>query len=689
MPSTTITLSSGVSYAPYGTLTVTEAATSSANNNSTASAVLVLHRPYAIQSTATKTASMTINGTTYNWSGTIGGSGDLTLLSRTITIPHDSDGSKTINISATIQLAITWGGTYIDSISNSGTLKLTKLDRYPSASCSLKSKTETTLTVNWSSDSTITKVEYSRNGGSSYTTYSTNANAKSGSFTISGLSANTSYSVRVRLTSKTSSLATASSTVSMTTYAYPYANSMPNITIGTSATIGVYNPLGRTFTLTIIAADNEEVTTVSSYTGTSVSGFKSSEYLNLFYNSIPNAKSGTYKVRINYGSHTETRTGGTYSVNESLVRPSIGSLAYADTNATTIAITGDNQKIIQLASTVRFTASNVTAQQGATVSRVSVSVNGATVSLTASGTTWSGGSAQIDSSTNVTATATVTDSRGVTTTATVTIQMEAYSRPTAIVNAQREYNFYNETDLTVNASYSSLNGGNQLTIQYRYKETSATTWSEYVTMQNNVPTVINLDNTKTWNIQVLLTDSLGGTTTINTPVVPKGIPHTMFDFLRNSVGFNCIPQHDDSLEVGGDIYEGGTALEAKYAPKLSVLANESTLGWTGGTTVATGGDWKTLGSYTFEPGQYIIFTRLRVNGNTNGTRRMMWSNSASSIDAWRENAYEVVRGCAGWTNLQCVFFAASSTSETKYLRFYQDSGSALAVYVSAQIIKIG
>lgn len=689
MPSTTITLSSGVSYAPYGTLTVNETATSSANNTSTVSAVLVLHRPYAVQSTATKTASMTINGTTYNWSGTIGGSGDLTILSRTITIPHDSDGSKTINISATIQLAITWGGTYIGNISNSGTLKLTKLDRYPSASCSLKSRTETSLTVNWSSDSTITKVEYSRNGGSSYTTHTSNANAASGSFTISGLSANTTYNVRVRLTSKTSSLATASSAVSMTTYSYPYASSMPNFTIGDAVTMGFYNPLGRTISVYIIANGVSIANNPWTISGTSYKGFDAESTINQLYATIPNAKSATYKVRVVYGSSTIEKTGGTYSVNESRVRPSIGSLAYKDTNATAIAITGDDKKIIQLASTVRFTAANVTAKQGATVSRVSVSVNGATVSLTASGTTWSGGSAQIDSSTNVTATATVTDSRGVTGTATVTIQMEAYARPTAIVNAQREYNFYNETDLTVNASYSSLSGGNQLTIQYRYKETSSATWSAYVTMQNNVPAVLNLDNGTTWNVQVLLTDSLGGTTTINTPVIPKGIPHTMFDFLRNSVGFNCIPQHDDSLEVGGDIYEGGTALEAKYAPKLSVLANESTLGWTGGTTVATGGDWKTLGSYTFEPGKYIIFTRLRVDGNTNGTRRMMWSNSASSNDAWRENAYEVVRGCAGWTNLQCVFFAASSTSETKYLRFYQDSGSALGVYVSVQILKIG
>ena len=85
---------------PYGVLTVTETATSTANNTSTLSIKLVLKRPSSISSSATKSAKCTINGTTYTWSDTIGGSGDKTLISKTQTVTHNSDGSKSINLSA-------------------------------------------------------------------------------------------------------------------------------------------------------------------------------------------------------------------------------------------------------------------------------------------------------------------------------------------------------------------------------------------------------------------------------------------------------------------------------------------------------------------------------------------------------------------------------------------------------------
>ena len=51
---------------PYGILTVTETATSTPNNTSTVHIVLTLKRPYNISSSATKTASCTIDGTTYS-----------------------------------------------------------------------------------------------------------------------------------------------------------------------------------------------------------------------------------------------------------------------------------------------------------------------------------------------------------------------------------------------------------------------------------------------------------------------------------------------------------------------------------------------------------------------------------------------------------------------------------------------
>ena len=165
----TLTIGGTANQRPYGVLTVKETATSTANNTSTLSISLVLKRPSSISSSATKSASCTINGTKYTWSGTIGGSGDKTLISKTQTVTHNTDGSKTINIAASIVLDITWSGTNLGTITNSGTMTLTKIPRYATAVQSLASRTETAITMNWSSDSTIDYIWYSTNNGSSWT----------------------------------------------------------------------------------------------------------------------------------------------------------------------------------------------------------------------------------------------------------------------------------------------------------------------------------------------------------------------------------------------------------------------------------------------------------------------------------------------------------------------------------------
>lgn len=561
MPSTTITLSSGVSYAPYGVLTVTESATSVANNTSTVTYSLVLKRPYEIVSTATKSASCTINGTTYNWSGTIGGTGDKTLISGTQTVTHNSDGSKSISVSASITLQITWSGQWIDTISNSGSLTLTKLDRYPSCSQSVSSKTETSFTIKWTSDTTISKVEYSTNGGSSYSTATSSANATTGSYTISGLSAYTSYSIRTRVTSKASGLATASSAGTDTTYAYPYANSMPNFNIGNTLTIGVYNPLKRTYSMRIIFANGTEQV-VGNYSGTSVSGFTDSSWEPNWYASIPSATSGQYKVKIVYGSNTDTRNGGTYYAVKANALPTAGTLTYADTNSTTTAITGDATKVVQGKSTVRYTVTGVAGRKSATISSVKVSVNGLTYTLSKSGNNYVGGNAAINSGSNVTATVTVTDSRGYTNTTTKTVTMLAYSNPTATISLVRESNYYTPTTLRVNATCSSLNGGNSVTIQYRYGRNGGS-YGSWTTINNNTDYTLQLDNQYVWSVQVYLSDTAGGSTTY-TRSVQRGMPLMYWDTNLLSVGVGQFPSHSDSLEVAGSIYEGGTALADKY-----------------------------------------------------------------------------------------------------------------------------
>ena len=83
-------------------------------------------------------------------------------------------------------IVICHGNTYISN----QTFKLTDIPRYATANQSLKSKTSTSITMNWSSDSTIDYIWYSKNNGTNWTAIGS-VNAKSGSYTISHLSPST------------------------------------------------------------------------------------------------------------------------------------------------------------------------------------------------------------------------------------------------------------------------------------------------------------------------------------------------------------------------------------------------------------------------------------------------------------------------------------------------------------------
>ena len=466
----------------------------------------------------------------------------------TINVTHNTDGSLSGYAYAYFSQGSSSGGWCPASggVATDWTA-LTQIPRYASISQSLSSKTETTLTMNWSSDSTCNYIWYSINNGSSWVALG-GINARSGSYTISGLSANTTYNVKTRVRRADSNLTSDSSNLSVATYNYPYATSMPNFTIGNALTIGLYNPLGRSVTVTGIGADNSNIFTGST-SGTSITGFNDSSSVNNQYASIPNSQSGTYKVKVTYGSSNITKTGGTYSVNTSVCSPSITSATYQDTNSTVTAITGNNQLIVRNQSTVQYNATGLTVKNSASISSCKVTVNNNTYNLTVSGTSASGGNATIDSGSDVTATITLTDSRGLTATKTITITMLDWVLPTGIITLERQNNFYSTTYITVDANYSSVDSKNTITIKVRYKKTSASTWSSYVNLQDNIQSTLTLDNLYEWNVQVVLTDLFGSTTYNLT--LQKGMPIMYIDTLNNSVGVNCFPSDEESLEIGG------------------------------------------------------------------------------------------------------------------------------------------
>lgn len=155
---------------PYAVLTVTEDSHNVSNNTSVVSWNLKLYRPYSISSSTAKNYAVVINGATVS-SGTttIGGSGTKTIASGTRTITHNSDGTKTISFSFSLDFKITWSGTYIGTGSASGSLALTTIPRasqpslitYPNSTANIGNFGDTiSIHMNRNSSSFTHRVRY-------------------------------------------------------------------------------------------------------------------------------------------------------------------------------------------------------------------------------------------------------------------------------------------------------------------------------------------------------------------------------------------------------------------------------------------------------------------------------------------------------------------------------------------------
>lgn len=454
---------------PYGVLTVTETATNIANNTSTLAITLTLKRPYNVSSSATKSASCTVNGTTYNWSGTIGGSGDKVLINKTQTVTHNSDGRKSISIQAQIDLNITWSGSWVGTISGSDTMTLTYIPR------------QATLTY---APSTFTDeqnpiIQYSNPAGN-------NATSLRACITFDG----SVDDIPWRDVSKTGS--------------------------------------SYTFQLT-----NVERNTLREKA-------KNSNSISLRF----------YLATVIGGQTYISQKNGTCTIANA--NPTIGSVAYKDSNSTTAGITGNNQIIIRNKSNALFTATTLNAYKYATLTKITVTCNNKTVTANLSGSSVSTvdiDMGTIDSGSNVQAQIVLTDSRGNTASKTLTVSMADWVQPSAIISCQRQNNFYSETNILVDGSISSLNDKNKMTITCQYKKVSDTAYSQSVTLEDNVTTTLSLDNNYQWNIKVIVADLIGSTTYNLT--VDRGIPIVFYDRTLRSVGVNCFPSQSESLEVNG------------------------------------------------------------------------------------------------------------------------------------------
>ena len=105
-----------------------------------------------INSTASKTISLTINGTTYTHTATglakLSGNQKKQLFKKTVDVAHNADGSKSCSISCSFGIKVTLGGKYYDTVTASGTASLDKIPRASSIASISGSTIGSSVTVN-------------------------------------------------------------------------------------------------------------------------------------------------------------------------------------------------------------------------------------------------------------------------------------------------------------------------------------------------------------------------------------------------------------------------------------------------------------------------------------------------------------------------------------------------------------
>ena len=225
---------------------------------------------------------------------------------------------------------------------------------------------------------------------------------------------------------------------------------------------------------------------------------------------------------------------------------SSSNISYVDSNSSTVAVTQNNQKLVQNLSNLLATITSATAKKSASISRYEATINGVTRTINSAGNIDFG---VINSANDLTLSVKVVDSRGNSTTATKTVTFLAWSLPTAIIVLKRKNNYEDESYLTVNASYSSVDSKNSITIQFQYKKTTDSSYSTLATISNNTQRTLNLSKDFAWDFRILITDRFG-TTTYNT-ILAKGKFILFVDTKKLSVGVNCFPTKTESLEVNG------------------------------------------------------------------------------------------------------------------------------------------
>lgn len=503
---------------------------------------------------------------------------------------HESDGSKTISVSA-------WHNTQtgLGNASLSSTYVCDTIPRYANVTITTNIRTINTLSYNYSVSAPIDHKQYRLNGGAWIN--------DGGSNTITGLQPNTQYNIQVRVKRTDSQLWSESNVITMTTYDIARFTSLSNVNIGANIPVNITNPSGASVSLEI--KNSSKNTTFISRSG--LSNTNNITPNSTETNNIYAATSSGNTLPVIYVL-TTTQNGVSYSIDSSVynmyvtnANPIFSNYTYQDTNSITIALTGNNQILINGQSNVKTTITvpnRALPQKSATMINYNTIIGSGQISANYSSSNTV--EMTINSVTSGSIMVNAIDSRGNVTGVPKTATLLPYTN--VLIQSMellRENGVSTTARITGKGTYINQNFGAQTntitSIQYRKKEKSSSTWGSWVNITNlfvisngnfqNVSvanTISGFTFGTEYDVEIRATDRLTSVTyatELNSGEIIMAKNKT-----KKIVGIGKIPDNNlpgGSLDVGGNFNVDGNSyvgVDLNVLRDLIVSRNTDILG---------------------------------------------------------------------------------------------------------------
>lgn len=406
--------------------------------------------------------------------------------SNTMTISHNSDGKKTISFSLE-----GYAVSYVVKNNNNGSLTLTDLNRdAPTVTQHNISNINTTsFTIGASTDVACDRWEYSMNGGSSWSVFSTTTGT-SASHNVTGLTINTDYSVLIRARRADNQIWGVSVSKTARTLGSSTITSALNVVLGNPCNI-TWTPLNSSFRFKLKFSLGSWSYTTDYISPNTTDPYPYSDYTIplAVANQLPNSVSGTMTVTLTtYNGSTAigSASSATFTVAvPPTVVPTISSVTLAEGTASGFGL------YVKTLSTVKATVA-ASGASSSTIAGIMVTVAGKTYTANSSGVATSD---ILQTTGSVSVVTTVTDSRGRTATDTKTITVYNYFQPTGNISITRSGVDGTTVTTVVTGSIASVNNQNAKQVVITRKRLSDNTT---VTFPNPVVPVSNYNYTLTW-----------------------------------------------------------------------------------------------------------------------------------------------------------------------------------------------